>query len=79
MFYAFRPSHVEKIVSIDQASDDEYVDGLQKRGIIVLVADKLDEKGNVLQVIHVDEFRRKMMVAEEQKKKKGFLRKIFDR
>jgi len=49
VFYAFKPSHLEKILSKKQARDPKLIERLRKQNINIFIATKVDEKGNVLE------------------------------
>lgn len=50
VFYAFRPTHIEKIITKRQARNKKFVKDLRDRGIIPVVAKKVDRKtGHVLE------------------------------
>jgi len=56
VFYAFRPTHVELIITKWQARKKKFIEDLRKRGITLVVATKVDRKtGNVLETEILEE------------------------
>ena len=50
VFYAFKPTHIELIITKKQARKKKYITELRKRGITPIIAKKVDRKtGNVLE------------------------------
>jgi len=47
VFYAFRPTHVEKIITKKQARDKDLIKKLRKQNIKILIATWIDKDGNV--------------------------------
>jgi len=49
IFYAFRPTHVEKILTKKQARDKKLIKKLRKQNIKILIATEIDKDDNVRQ------------------------------
>jgi len=64
IFYAFRPTHVEKILSKKQARDEKLIERLRKQKVKILIAIKVDKDGNVLETEELPEGKNKLGFME---------------
>ena len=64
VFYAFKPSHVEKILSKKQARDKKLINRLRKQNTKILIATKVDKEGNVLETEELPENKDKLGFME---------------
>jgi len=64
IFYAFRPTHVEKILSKKQARDEKLIEKLRRQNIKVLIATNVDKDGNVLETEELPENKDKLGFME---------------